>query len=81
MISCHQSLNVVNERFLKIVQDALDSAKSDTTSITIAHRLSTIQDADVIFVLDTGEVVEKGSHSELLDKKGKYYKLWNTQVD
>nr|XP_046482263.1 ATP-dependent translocase ABCB1-like [Neodiprion pinetum] len=59
----------------KIVQAALDEAKEGRTCITIAHRLSTIQDADKICVLDQGVVVESGTHTELVAKKGLYYKL------
>merc|ERR1711892_173759 len=61
----------------KVVQEALESAQEGRTSITIAHRLSTIKDSDVIFVLDLGRVTEKGTHMELLQKKGVYWSLWN----
>jgi len=61
----------------KIVQDALDAAQEGRTSITIAHRLSTIKDVDVIFVIEKGQVAEQGSHEELLEKKGIYFRLWN----
>ena len=49
------------------------------TSIVIAHRLSTIRDSDLIVVIDRGRIVEKGTHNELLEKKGKYYELYMTQ--
>lgn len=49
------------------------------TTIAIAHRLSTIQKADVIYVLDEGQVVESGSHEELMDRRGKYSELVQTQ--
>lgn len=49
------------------------------TSIIIAHRLSTIRDADIIVVMDHGEIVESGSHDQLLQQKGKYYELYMTQ--
>ena len=64
----------------KVVQDALDRAKEDTTCITIAHRLSTIRNSDIIFVIDSGRVVESGSHDELLASKGKYFALWDSQA-
>lgn len=59
----------------KIVQEALDRAQQNRTSITIAHRLSTIQNADVICVLHNGVVVESGTHQELLALRGRYYRL------
>jgi len=63
----------------KVVQEALDKAKEGRTCITIAHRLSTIQDADVIFVINKGQVAEMGTHGELLAKHGLYYKLCSMQ--
>ena len=65
----------------KVVQNALDNAcaRADRTTIVIAHRLSTIQNADLIMVLDKGQVTESGTHSELLTKNGLYADLVNTQ--
>ncbi|KAG8183769.1 hypothetical protein JTE90_002406 [Oedothorax gibbosus] len=63
----------------KIVQDALDKARSGRTCLVIAHRLTTIQNADVIMVIHKGRIVEQGTHQELLNKKGHYYNLHNTQ--
>ena len=63
----------------KIVQEALDRAQEGRTCITIAHRLSTIQDADVIIVIHNGQVLESGTHSELMETKGAYYKLKEAQ--
>jgi ABC-type multidrug transport system fused ATPase/permease subunit len=59
----------------KIVQEALDRAQQNRTSITIAHRLSTIQNADVICVLHNGIIVESGTHQELVALSGRYYRL------
>ncbi|MEZ5082665.1 MAG: hypothetical protein R2750_04355 [Bacteroidales bacterium] len=53
---------------------------SNRTSLVIAHRLSTIVNADEIYVLKKGEIVERGSHKELLDKKGEYKKLYDLQA-
>jgi len=63
----------------KLVQEALDNVMKNRTSIVIAHRLSTIQHADKIIVITAGEIVEQGSHQELLDLKGKYYELLQIQ--
>lgn len=62
-----------------IVQDALDRLMKTRTSLVVAHRLSTIQNADLIIVLDKGEIVETGKHDELLKKEGFYYKYYNMQ--
>ena len=64
----------------KVVQEALETAQIGRTSITIAHRLSTIMSSDRIFVLEKGQVVEVGTHSELLSLRGIYYNLWNKSV-
>ncbi|MGW8431998.1 ABC transporter ATP-binding protein/permease [Curtobacterium sp. C1] len=62
-----------------VVQTALDTAAAGRTTISIAHRLSTIRDADVIFVLDHGRIVERGTHDELLDRDGVYAALFRQQ--
>ncbi|KAL4819493.1 P-loop containing nucleoside triphosphate hydrolase protein [Aspergillus spinulosporus] len=63
----------------KVVQAALDAAARGRTTIAVAHRLSTIQKADIIYVFDQGKIVESGTHSELVQKKGRYYELVNLQ--
>ncbi|KAL4793753.1 P-loop containing nucleoside triphosphate hydrolase protein [Aspergillus venezuelensis] len=62
-----------------IVQAALDTAAKGRTTLAVAHRLSTIQRADVIYVLANGRIAEKGTHTELLRKRGHYYDLVNLQ--
>ena len=71
------ALDMESER---IVQEALESAQEGRTSITIAHRLSTVIASDKIFVMHRGHVAECGTHSELLEKRGRYYNLWKTSV-
>lgn len=61
------------------IQQAMVALMKNRTSIIIAHRLSTIRDADVIVVLDKGHIVEMGNHEELLERKGCYYNLYQTQ--
>ena len=63
----------------KAVQQALEKLMRARTSIIIAHRLSTVIHADVIVVLDKGKIVEKGTHTELLEKKGMYFNLIQLQ--
>jgi ATP-binding cassette subfamily B protein len=63
----------------RMVQAALESAMKGRTTLVIAHRLATVQQADRILVLDHGQLVEQGTHTELMDKKGVFYKLVETQ--
>ena len=63
----------------RLVQDALENMMKNRTSIVIAHRLSTIQNADLIVVMQKGEIVEQGTHTELLTKQGVYKKLVEMQ--
>ncbi len=63
----------------KLVQDALAKLMKNRTSLVVAHRLSTIQNADLIVVMDAGEIAEQGTHEELLAKKGIYKKLVDLQ--
>lgn len=69
----------VDTRTEKRIQDAMLKLMENRTSLIIAHRLSTIQDADIIVVMDEGHIVEAGNHKELLNKMGRYYKLYMTQ--
>lgn len=69
----------VDTRTEKHIQDAMLKLMENRTSLIIAHRLSTIQDDDIIVVMDEGHIVEAGNHKELLNKMGRYYKLYMTQ--
>jgi subfamily B ATP-binding cassette protein MsbA len=64
----------------KLVQEALNNLMKNRTSLIIAHRLSTIQNADIIIVLENGCIVERGSHTELLQNNGLYKKLIDMQA-
>lgn len=72
------ALDSISER---VVQQALDAASRGRTTIAIAHRLSTVVAADVIFVLDAGRIVERGTHTDLMAAKGAYSRLYSEQVD
>lgn len=63
-----------------IVQESLKKMRQGRTTIAIAHRLSTIQDANCIYVLDKGKIIESGSHDELLGQKGAYYRMYQLQA-
>jgi ATP-binding cassette subfamily B protein len=72
------SIDTESER---LIQHAIDTLITGRTSIVIAHRLSTIRKADKIIVLDKGEIVEAGTHEELITSRGFYYKLYQLQFD
>lgn len=74
-----EATSSVDTRTEKHIQDAMIKLMKNRTSLIIAHRLSTIQDADIIIVMDHGKIVETGNHFDLLDKKGKYFDLYQTQ--
>ncbi len=65
----------------RLIQNSLDSLEKTKTLIIVAHRLSTIIQADQIFVMEQGQIIERGRHAELLALKGRYAKLWHLQSD
>jgi ATP-binding cassette subfamily B protein len=71
----------VDTRTELLIQKTMDNLMQNRTSFVIAHRLSTIVNADVILVVDNGDIVEQGTHSELLAKGGLYSKIYNSQYD
>ncbi len=71
----------IDSEFENLIQNALNTLLEQRTSIIIAHRLSTIIHADQILVLKNGNIVEKGTHSELFDKKSIYFELYNKQYE
>jgi ATP-binding cassette, subfamily B, multidrug efflux pump len=74
-----EATSSVDTRTEVLVQRAMAALRSDRTSFVIAHRLSTIRDADVILVMEDGQIVEQGTHHELLDARGHYFDLYNSQ--
>jgi len=74
-----EATSSVDTRTEVLVQRAMAALRSDRTSFVIAHRLSTIRDADVILVMEDGKIVEQGAHHELLDARGHYFDLYNSQ--
>ena len=64
----------------ELIQHSLEKMRKGRTTIAIAHRLSTIQDSNCIYVLDKGEIIESGTHDELIARKGNYYKMYQLQA-
>ncbi len=75
ILNIYAATSALDSESEKLVQEALDHAQQNRTSITIAHRLSTIQNADAICVIHNGIVVEYGTHEELFALGGLYYRL------
>ena len=76
-----EATSSVDTRTEILIQEAMDRLMQGRTSFIIAHRLSTIKNADLILVMDNGDIVEQGTHNELLKKNGFYAKLYNSQFD
>ncbi|HOZ53824.1 MAG TPA: ABC transporter ATP-binding protein [Bacilli bacterium] len=76
-----EATSSVDTRTEVLIQEGMKNLMKDKTSFIIAHRLSTIRDADLILVMDSGNIVETGNHKELLNKKGYYYNLYNSQFE
>ena len=76
-----EATSSVDTRTEEEIQKAMDALTEDRTSFIIAHRLSTIRNADMIFVMDHGDIVEQGRHEELLAKGGAYAELYNSQFE
>lgn len=74
-----EATSSVDTRTELLVQHAMAALRTDRTSFVIAHRLSTIRDADVILVMEAGQIVEKGTHAQLLAAHGPYFNLYNAQ--
>lgn len=76
-----EATSSVDTRTEILIQSAMDKLMEGRTSFIIAHRLSTIKNADLILVMDKGDIVEQGTHKELLEKNGFYTKLYNSQFE
>jgi len=81
MLILDEATSSVDTRTEVLIQKAMDNLMQNRTSFIIAHRLSTIRNADLILVMDDGDIVEQGTHEELLKRNGFYAELYNSQFD
>jgi len=79
MLILDEATSSVDTRTEIQIQEAMDNLMQGRTSFVIAHRLSTIRNADLILVMENGDIVEQGTHEELLEKGGFYSELYNSQ--
>ena len=79
MLILDEATSSIDTRTELQVQEAFDKLMQGRTSFVVAHRLSTIRNASLILVMKDGKIIEQGRHEELLEKKGFYYNLYNSQ--
>ena len=71
-----EATSSIDTRTEKLVQEGMDRLMKGRTTFVIAHRLSTVRNSDCIMVLEQGRIIERGTHDQLIEEKGKYYQLY-----
>ena len=81
MLILDEATSSVDTRTEKLIENGLDGLMKGRTVFVIAHRLSTVRNADAILVLESGRVVERGNHNDLLEQRGRYYQLYTNMIE
>ncbi len=76
-----EATSSIDTRTEKLIQEGMDALMYGRTTVVIAHRLSTVRNSDCIMILEQGRIIERGTHQELLDKKGRYYQLYTGSTE
>ena len=76
-----EATSSIDTRTERLVQKGMDALMSGRTSFVIAHRLSTVRNADCIMVMEQGRIIERGTHDQLMEEKGRYYQLYTGQFE
>ena len=76
-----EATSSIDTRTEKLVQEGMDSLMKGRTTFVIAHRLSTVRNSDCIMVLEMGRIIERGTHDQLIEEKGKYYQLYTGNLE
>ena len=76
-----EATSSVDTRTERLIEKGMDAIMENRTVFVIAHRLSTVRNSKAIMVLEKGEIIERGSHEELLDARGRYYQLYTGQFE
>ena len=71
-----EATSSIDTRTERLVQEGMDRLMKGRTTFVIAHRLSTVRNADCIMVLEQGRIIERGTHDQLIEEKGRYYQLY-----
>ena len=81
MLILDEATSSIDTRTEIRIQKAFNKMMKGRTTFIVAHRLSTIKEADTILVMNNGQIIEQGNHEQLLEKKGFYYNLYNSQYN